>query len=526
MAEAAATGRIARSTGVLAAATGVSRILGFVRDMLLARLFGTGAQAEAFVVAFRLPNLLRDLVAEGAVTSAFVPVLSWYRTKGRAEEFWGLSQALLCRLIVLLALLGLAGSLAAPQIVRLIAPGFAADPEKLRLTVTLTRLLFPFVTLVGIWAYFMGLLNSLDHFAMPALGPAILNVAMIAACLWAAPAVSPGVLAVAVAVMIGGVVQLAIQLPPAVRLGFRWRARWSHPGSGEILQLLGPRMVGSAVYQASVLVHTALASLSGVMGAGAVASLYFANRLVQLPLALFGTASAQASLPSLSEQAARQDMAAFRATLLSVLRMVAFVMLPASAGLIAAAFPIVRGLLERGQFSRGDTAMTAQALMCYALGLWAYAMSKVLTGAFYALRDTWTPVRLAIEAVAVNVLLSASLMWPLGVNGLALAAAVSNSWNALRLASWLSRRLGVPLLAPLAAPLGAMAAASLLMGAACWALARLLAGASPWIALPAVILGGVAGYLLLCRWLRVPELSRVVQWLGNPPLLQALSGSE
>ena len=213
--------RLVRSTGTLAAATGLSRVLGFVRDLLLAGLFGTTAQAQAFVVAFRLPNLLRDLVAEGAVTSAFVPVLSWYRAKGAPGEFWKLSQALLCRLLVLLCVLGAVGALAAPLVVRVIAPGFAAEPEKFALTVRLTRILFPFITLVGLWAYFMGVLNSLSRFAVPALGPAILNLAMIAACIWFAPRMQPGVLALAIGVMIGGFIQLFIQIPVAMRLGFR-----------------------------------------------------------------------------------------------------------------------------------------------------------------------------------------------------------------------------------------------------------------------------------------------------------------
>src|SRR3989338_6391706 len=316
---ASVSGRIARSTGILALAIGLSRILGFIRDLLMAQLFGTLAAAQAFVVAFRLPNLLRDLVAEGAVTSAFVPVLSWYRAKGASADFWRLSQTLLARLLLVLCAIGILGSFTAPLIVRLIAPGFASDPEKFALTVRLTRILFPFITLVGLWAYFMGLLNSLQHFAMPALGPAILNIAMIIACVWVVPRVSPGVFALAVAVLLGGVIQLAIQLPVAHRLGFRWRLRWTHEGSDRITRLLGPRMMGSAAYQTSVLLHTALASLSAVVGEGAVAALYFANRLVQLPLALFGTASAQASPPSPSEQAARDDLNGVHTTLLSAI---------------------------------------------------------------------------------------------------------------------------------------------------------------------------------------------------------------
>jgi len=517
----AVTSRIARSTSVLALAIGLSRVLGFVRDLLMARLFGTLAAAQAFVVAFRLPNLLRDLVAEGAVTSAFVPVLSWYQAKGETEEFWRLSQALLARLVLVLCVLGIAGSLAAPLIVRLIAPGFASDPEKFALTIRLTRLLFPFITLVGLWAYFMGVLNSLRHFAMPALGPAILNLSMIAACLWVVPRVSPGIMALAGAVMLGGVIQLAVQLPVAHRLGFRWRLRWTHAGSSRITALLGPRMVGSAVYQTSVLVHTALASLSAVVGEGAVAALYFANRLVQLPLALFGTASAQASLPSLSEQAAKDDLRGFHATLVSVIRMVGFVILPASLGLMVLAFPIVGGLFERGAFDHRATVMTAQALICYCPGLLAYSLSKVLTGAFYALHDTATPVRLAVEALILNLLASLLLMWPLQVGGLALAAAVTNSANAYRLTRCLERRLSAPLLALVLGPLGRILAASLVMAAGCrivWAVGRF--DGHPLIGLPITILLGLAIYAGACAALRVQELSKALQWASRLPAPQ------
>ena len=518
------TSRIARSTVVLTIATGLSRILGLVRDLLIAQLFGTRAAAQAFVVAFRLPNLLRDLVAEGAVTSAFVPVLSWYRAKRDADEFWRLSQTLVTRLLVLLSGLGLLGVLGAPVIVRIIAPGFAEDPEKLALTVQLTRLLFPFIILVGLWAYFMGLLNSLQHFAAPALGPAILNVAIIVACVWIVPMVQPGILGVVYGVMVGAVLQLLIQIPVARHLGFRWRWRWHHPGSSEVLRLLGPRTVGAAVYRGNVLVHTALASLAGIVGEGAVAALYFADRLVQLPLALFGSASAQASLPSLVEQAAQNDLRAFRETLLTVLRMAAFVILPSAVGLIVLAVPIVQGLFERGAFDHRSTIMTSQALICYSLGLLAYAGNKIVSGAFYALRDTWTPVKLAIEAVAVNIILSLCLMWSLQIVGLALSAACANTLNTMRLLRRLEHRLGEPLVQPLVAPVGRMLVASVLMGLACaflWTVGGL--GQHPLLGLGLVIFLGFILYLGISLAIRVQECSTVLQWMRKHPLGQLFS---
>jgi len=515
------TARIARSTGVLTLTTGVSRILGFVRDLFIAGLFGTGLQAQAFVVAFRLPNLLRDLVAEGAVTSAFVPVLSAYRVKAEERDFWALSQALLTRLFVAVCALGLLGVLAAPGIVRLIAPGFLDEPEKFSLTVRLTRLLFPLITLVGLWAYFMGLLNSLRHFASPALGPAILNASMIAACIWLVPRVQPGVVGLAWGVMAGAVIQLLIQLPAAMRRGFQLRWRWRHPGTSDVLRLMGPRTLGAAAYQLSVFVQTVLASLESIVGVGAVAAMYFANRLVQLPLAMFATASAQASLPALSEQAARQDLQGFRETLLSILRMVAFIILPSSVGLMVLAAPIVGGLFERGAFDHHSTLMTSKALVGFSLGLLAYSASKVLTGAFYALQDTWTPVKLAIEAVAANILLSVLLMGPLQIVGLALAAALANMLNAARLLQQMERRLKAPILRPLAAPIGRMLAASCLMGGGCWLLWGIAARLLPTLwALAIVVCASLALYGLACTVVRVPEFSTVIRWFGQRPIVE------
>ena len=279
------------------------------------------------------------------------------------------------------------------------------------------------------------------------------------------------------------------------------------------------------MYQASVLIDTALASLGTLAGEGAVVALYFANRVVQLPMALFGTASAQASLPALAEQAVHGDHRAFRDTLLSVIRMVAFVILPSAVGLIILASPIVHGLFERGAFSHAAAVMTSQTLACYALGLWAYSTSKVLTGAFYALHDTRTPVVLAAEALGLNVALSLALLWPLKVSGLALAAALTNTLNACRLIHRLERRLALPIVAPARGALLRMLAASLLMGAVCWALWQgALVRLHAWLGLSLAVGAGLLVYLAASVALRVPEATRLVQWLS--PLLAQPSASE
>ena len=255
------------------------------------------------------------------------------------------------------------------------------------------------------------------------------------------------------------------------------------------------------------------------VGEGAVAAIYFANRLVQLPLALFGTASAQASLPALSEQAAHEDFEGFRVTMLSVIRMVGFVTIPAAVGLMILATPIVRGLFERGAFDHRSTVMTAQALACYAIGLLGYSISKVVSGSFYALRDTWTPVKLAGEAIFISVPLSLALMWPLGISGLALAASLTNLFNAYRLAHRMERRLRAPVLAPVAAPLLRMLLASLVMGLGCWLLWRFgHFDARPRLGLMAVIASGLVFYVTACAPVRVPELSTARRWLSTLPL--------
>jgi len=283
------------------------------------------------------------------------------------------------------------------------------------------------------------------------------------------------------------------------------------------MRLLGPRLVGAAVYHVSVLFDTILASLSILAGEGAVAALYFANRLVQLPLALFATASAQASLPTLSEQAAVKDLHTFRATVLSLLRIVACESLPAAVGLIVLAPPIVRACFERGAFDRHATVMTAQTVGFLAIGLVAYAASKVLSGAFYALHDTRTPVRLALHALLVNMALAVVFIWPLRVGGLALATALSSSLNAWRLLRNLEQRLDMPLVPTLVNPLLRMGLAALIMGIGCWA-AWVAVGVrmAPLAGLLLVIVGGILIYGLSCRLLGVAELSTVLQWLARP----------
>ena len=505
--------RIAASTRTISLATAASRVLGFVRDLLIARLFGTGMPAQAFVVAFRLPNLLRDLVGEGAVTSAIVPVLSATKATQSPATFWRLVHASCVRVVVIAGLLGLLGALAAPWLVRLIAPGFLADPEKLALTVRLTRILFPFITLVSLWAFFGGVLNSLHRFGLPASGPVVLNLVMIAGCLWIVPRADPPVLGLVWAVLVGGVAQLGMLLPTSCSLGFRWRWTWRDPTASEMGRLLMPRLFGTAVYQAAVFLNTILASLP-LAGPGAVAALYFANRLVQLPLALFATASSQASLPALSERAAVNDLQTFRTTVAGVLRLVIWESLPAAVGFFVLAHPIIRVCFERGAFDASSTAITASALQWLTIGLLAYAAGKILTSAFYALKETAIPVRLALEALAINTVLAVALLPFLQVAGLALATALSSVWNTWRLFRALERRLDCALWPQVARVSWQASAASVIMGLGCWMIWQAIqAHLSLFAALSVTILSGVVFYyVMIVRWshhLPAPPLAGV-----------------
>lgn len=333
----------------------------------------------------------------------------------------------------------------------------------------------------------------------------MLNIALIVCALWVAPHLEVPVVALAIGVLAGGVLQLGVLLPPLARRGFRpvAGAGWSHPGVTQIHRLLLPRTVGSGVYQLSVFIDTALASIASVVGAGGVAALYYANRLVQFPLAIFGVAVAQAALPTLSSQAAGGDVRALKETLSFTLRMTACVMIPAAVGLAVAGGSIVRALFERGEFDAYSTAVTTQALLFYTLGLAAYAGMKLLTSAFYALHDTRTPMVVSIYALAANLGLNLWLMHPLKVGGLALATSLSSTGSFAALLWCLRRRLGPLDEARIVRSVGRVMAASAVMGIGCWVML--------WRGWPLAVTlaGSVAGFLAAALLLRVEELWQV-----------------
>jgi len=431
---------LVKSTGIIGFATATSRVLGFVRDIVIANFFGTALYAQAFVVAFRIPNLLRDLIGEGATNAAFVPVLTEELTNRGRKDFFKLAQVLLNILFVVLIVMTFIGIAASPLIVKAMAPGFSIDKEKFDVTVNLTRALFPFLLLVGLWAYAMGLLNTMGKFAAPAFGPAILNLSIILCAQW----FGENVYGLAAGVLVGGALQLIMQFPSLRACGWKMAltTEFTHPKAKKIGVLLIPRALGACVYQVNVFISTILASLSSIVGDGAVAALYYANRIWQLPLAVFGIALAQAALPTMSKHAALKDMGKLKDTLLFSMKILFFVLIPASVGIMILSEPITKVLFQRGAFTSYSTSITSSALFYYAIGLIACGGIKVLVSAFYSMHDTTTPVKVAAVSLILNIVFNLALMGPLKVGGLALATSIAAVFNFAALFILLRKKIG------------------------------------------------------------------------------------
>ncbi|MFW5901884.1 MAG: murein biosynthesis integral membrane protein MurJ [Thermodesulfobacteriota bacterium] len=512
--------KLTRAAGVISIATLASRVLGFLRDMVIAWLFGAGLVSDAFFVAFRIPNLLRRLFAEGSLSIAFVPVFTEYLThQGRSEAF-RMARSTLRVMAVLLVLLTLAGILAAPYLVKVIAPGFTGD--KFALTVTLTRIMFPYIFFICLVALAMGILNSLGHFAAPALAPVFLNVAIIGAALLLAPRLEQPVAGLAVGVLAGGFLQMMLQIPFLIKKGFYfWRkAPLFHPGLGRIGRLMGPAVFGAAVYQINMLIGTLLASL---LPGGSVSYLYYADRLVQFPLGLFGISMSVAILPSLSRQAAAGQFRELSDTFAYAMQLILFITLPAMTGLIVLREPIVALLFERGQFDAESTRMTAYALVFYSIGLWAFSSVRILVSTFYSLQDTVTPVKMASISIAANIILGILLMGPLSHGGLALATSMASVLNFALLAIILRKRLGDLNGKKIIESIAKSVVCAGIMGSVLYGFLTAFPAppGAPLTRLLPVVTGGVisgAGiYAVAAYALRCPELTELFRMLKKEP---------
>ncbi len=431
---------VVKAAGMIGVATFSSRVLGFIRDMVLAGLFGATPAADAFFVAYRIPNLLRELFAEGSMSAAFIPVFTEYHTLKSKQDAWELASAAFTTLLTIVTGITMLGILGAAGIVWLLAPGFHDDPTRLEMTTLLTRMMFPYLIFISLAALAMGILNSLRAFAAPAFSPVFFNLFIIGCALFLAPTLPEPILGVAVGVVAGGAAQFAMQLPGLKFRGmlFGFKFRPGHPGVRKIGKLMIPSLLGLSVTQINITVSTILGSFF----AGGPTYLFYGMRLIQFPLGIFGVALATAILPTLSAQAARGALAELRTTLGFGLRMIFFIILPAMVGLIVLRTPIVHLFFEHGTFTAHDTTETAFAVLCYAVGLWAFGGVRIIVSAFYSMKDTTTPAISAMIAVVANILLSLLLMSHLGAAGLALATALAAMVNGGILVVVLNRRLG------------------------------------------------------------------------------------
>ncbi len=432
--------KISRRAGIFGFYTLISRILGLVRDSVVAYFFGTRAAADAFYVAFRIPNLLRRLLAEGSLTMAFVPVFTEYLKQSRAEGK-KVADIVFTYLSMLLALITILGILFAPSIVKVIAYGFEGTPDKLALTVYLTRLMFPYIFLVSLMALAMGILNTLKIFGAPAASPIFLNLGIIAGAAFLSRFFAEPTVGLAIGVLIGGVLQLLLQIPWLACEGMipRFNFDWRHPALKRIGLIMLPSVYGGAVYQVNVLVITLLASF---LPTGSVSYLWYADRVNEFPLGLFAVAVATATLPTLSDHAAENRLQDFKNVLNYGLRIALTESIPAMIGIWLLAEPIVRILFERGEFGAASTAGTVGALRFFALGIPFITGVRNIVPAFYALKDAKTPVYVATVALAANAICSLLLMGPMKHMGLALSMAIAAAVNFVLLIYIFRRKMG------------------------------------------------------------------------------------
>ena len=512
--------RLARSAGLAGAATLASRILGLARETVLAAIFGAGNDMDAYFVAFRIPNLVRDLFAEGAMSAAFVPTFTRHLTLHGKEDAWRLGNNVLNALLVVTSVLVVLAIAFVRPLVTWYAGDFASVPGKLELTIQLTRVMLPFLTLAAVAAALMGMLNSLNHYFLPALAPATFNVASIVCALTLVPLMPvfgwPPIMAIAIAAILGGLAQVALQWPPLAREGFRYRL-FLDPGDAglrRVLLLMGPGTLGLAATQVNLFVNTLLAASQGT---GAVSWLTYAFRLMYLPIGLFGVSIATAVLPAASRHAALEDESSVRETLSRGLALMLALNVPATIGLAVLATPIVRLLLERGHFLASDTASTASALQFYAVGLVGYSTARIISPVFYTLGESRVPVAASTVSITVNIVASVLLVRVLGFRGLALGTSVAAIANGGLLLLLLRRRLHGIDGVHLAATCGKIVAASGVMAAVAVGVERWMTGVAPGTStalqaarLAVAIGAGVVALGVSAKLLRVAELDAAI----------------
>ena len=509
-----------RSAGIISLAVAASRVTGLVRESVLSGLFGAGAVFDAYVLGYRIPNLARDLFAEGALASAFVPTFSRYLATKTREEARELSDITGTLLLAITALLSILGMIFSPVFVEIFASGFHAVPGKFELAVQLVRIMSPFLVLIALSGQAQGILYACHRFGVPAISSSLFNIGSVAFGLtvgyWLGPRIGiTTVQGMAMGTVFGGASQLAFQLPSVWRAGFAWRPRWNlrHEGVRQILRLMGPAVIASASVQINVLVNTNFAAslhdAAGNVLNGPVSWLAYAFRFQQLPLGLFGISIASATLPRISRSAARGDFQEFRDVLSNSIAMVLLTTVPASVGLAIFGESMIGIVYQHGRFLASDTHQTALALSCYAIGLAGFASVKLLAPAFYALGDSRTPMLVSIGAIAVNAATAFTTVriFGFGHAGLALSLSSVSIFNALMLLGLLRPRIGGVHGRAIGVSLAKILVASAVMGAVCMAVLRVTH--SRWMNLIVGIPVGGAVFYLAASLLRVREVGEL-----------------
>ena len=431
--------KIAKYAGIVIIATIFCRILGLGREIVISNRFGAGIETDAFFIAFMIPNLLRSFLGEGALNSAFIPIFAEYLTNHDRKKAEYFASNVLNILIIILIIVVILGVWGAPLLINIIAIGFKSNIYKYELAVNLTRIIFPYIGFVAVAALFMGILNSYNHFLVPALAPAMLNISVIVLALTLS--YKYGIFAIAWGVILGGIGQALIQTPVLIRkkIKYSFVVDFSDPGVKKLLKLLVPAMIGLAITQINVVVDRTIAS---TLIDGSISALYYSNRLVQFPLGAFGIAISIAIFPTLAKQTAKNDIAEFKKSLLFGLKILLFLTIPSAVGLMVLKDSLIRLIYEHGIFSRVATNMTASALLYYSIGLFAYACVRLITMSFYALKDTKTPVKIGIYIVFINIALDLILVRYLAHSGLALATSVAAILNLIILLKVLQDKIG------------------------------------------------------------------------------------
>ncbi len=507
--------QMVKAAGVVGLGTLGSRILGFIRDMVTAFFFGATDAADAFFVAFTIPNLLRRLFAEGTMTVAVIPVYTETLIQEGKEQAVRVARITMTFMSIVLTVAVLAGIIFSPEILTLFAAGFRANADKWELTVLLTRVMFPYMLLISLAALAMGVLNSMGHFFAPSASPMLFNLAMILSMLVVSPLLNVPVLSLAIGVVIGGILMVALQVPFLIRNGVTFKPdfHFSHPRVKTVLKLMVPAIFGASIYQVNVVVVRLLASF---LPSGSVSYLYYADRLDQFPLGIFAVALGTAVLPTMSRMAAENRIDDLKRTFIDALSMTLYITIPAALGLAILAVPIISALFFRGEFDFNSVVMTANALVFFAIGLPFVASIRVLSNGFYALKDTATPVAIGIVAIIVNILLSVILVVPLAHCGLALAVSLDAMLNAVLLLVVFRRVMGRLGLKRLLFSMARMGAGCLTMAAAAWWIGSLISWDTTGrtiekaVVLTAAILGSLLVYLVTTRLLGSRELGAIV----------------